>query len=189
MVTLVHDTERNQDPLFPIVLVQFPIPVPIPFLCSVRARLHPAFAWDHSKIKMYVFCPILLHQGVRVNASVKFICHLQALYGVFIKSTCAFLCFFSIIGAFLWQKYSESAFLCFFGAKMCFFLLSTLFFSGKHHYSEGFEHKEVNFFQSLFSVLIFREKNFWPRFAWHKVYSYIWLLSICIFGYDENIQT
>ena len=34
MFTLIADTERNQDPLFSIVLVQFPVPVHIPFQCK-----------------------------------------------------------------------------------------------------------------------------------------------------------
>ena len=33
--------ERNQDPLFPIVLVPFPVPVPVPLPCSVnKPSLH-----------------------------------------------------------------------------------------------------------------------------------------------------
>ena len=35
MLTLVQD--KNQDPMFPIVLVQFPLPVPVP--CSVNKPL------------------------------------------------------------------------------------------------------------------------------------------------------
>ena len=36
MFTLVPDRERNQDPLFPVVPVQFPVPVPAPFSRSVN---------------------------------------------------------------------------------------------------------------------------------------------------------
>ena len=35
MFTLVRDREKNQDPLFPTVLVQFPVPDPVPLLCCV----------------------------------------------------------------------------------------------------------------------------------------------------------
>ena len=48
-------------------------------------------------------------------------------YGVLLKSTCAFLCFFSITIAFFCQKYSESAFLCFFGQKCAFFCWAPYF--------------------------------------------------------------
>ena len=30
---------KEPDPLFPIVLVQFPVPVPVPFLCSMNKPL------------------------------------------------------------------------------------------------------------------------------------------------------
>ena len=39
MFTLVRGKERNQDQLFPIVLVLFPVPVPVLFLCSVNKPL------------------------------------------------------------------------------------------------------------------------------------------------------
>ena len=41
-VQLVQHRERNQDKLFPVVLVLFPVPVPIPFLCSVNKSLDHA---------------------------------------------------------------------------------------------------------------------------------------------------
>ena len=39
MLTLVQEEERKLDQLFPIVLVQFPVPVLIPFPCSVNKPL------------------------------------------------------------------------------------------------------------------------------------------------------
>ena len=41
IVTLVQDRERNLDPLFPIVLVQFPVPLLVMFPClSIQVLLH-----------------------------------------------------------------------------------------------------------------------------------------------------
>ena len=39
---MVQDSERNQDPLFPIMLVQFPVPVLVPFPSSVNKPLNLA---------------------------------------------------------------------------------------------------------------------------------------------------
>ena len=36
MFTLVHDRKRNTNPLFPIVPVQFPVPVLVLFPCSAN---------------------------------------------------------------------------------------------------------------------------------------------------------
>ena len=55
MFTLVGNRDRNQNPLFPIVPVVFPVPVPFPFLCSVTTiigrRSHhikfPVWYLDH----------------------------------------------------------------------------------------------------------------------------------------------
>ena len=44
MFTLVRDRERNQDPLFTIVLFQFPVAVPIPLPCSVSCLTFVTFS-------------------------------------------------------------------------------------------------------------------------------------------------
>ena len=47
----------------------------------------------------------------------------------FLKSTCAFLCFFFTLVAFFPCNFLKSAFLCFFWAKMCFFSVEPPIFS------------------------------------------------------------
>ena len=52
MFTLVQDREKNQDPLFPIMLVPFPVPVPVPVPCTVTEPsvlfLYPFRSPSHS---------------------------------------------------------------------------------------------------------------------------------------------
>ena len=64
---------------------------------------------------------------------------------------CFFVLFFIIV-AF------KVLFYAFFLGKNVLFFIEPPIFSGKHHYSEGFEHKKVNFFKVFFPVLIFWKK-------------------------------
>ena len=42
MFTLVQNMKRNQNPLFPMVLVQFPVPVSVPFRYNVNVTHYNA---------------------------------------------------------------------------------------------------------------------------------------------------
>ena len=65
MFTLVRDRERNQDPFFPIVLVQFPVHVLVPFTYSVNKPLGNAFELDtvFSFLKLWWMKTILIRRS------------------------------------------------------------------------------------------------------------------------------
>ena len=71
----------------------------------------------------------------------------------FLKSTCAFLCVFFIIIVFSAEIFEK----CFFWQKKIFSAEPPIF-SGKHHYFEGFGHKEVKFLSKLFCTYFLKKK-------------------------------
>ena len=85
---------------------------------------------------------------------------------------CFFVLFFHHRCFFLAEIFKKCFFVLFLG-KNVLFSVEPPIFSGKHDCSEGFEHKEVNIFQNLLYCTNFLGKNFWPRFARHKVYFYM----------------
>ena len=81
----------------------------------------------------------------------------QALYGVLLKSTCAF---FSSSMLFFGRNIQKVLFCAFFWAKMCFFLLSPIFFQENVTVLKVLNTKKWIFFKIFCTVLIFWEKIF-----------------------------